>query len=65
MHTLNQLNELIKGNKTYGLASLAILVVLAKANGYVDDESATAILYILGFGSVITLRNGITTENNK
>lgn len=49
----------LSGYKTFILAGLGILVVIIHLLGWLDASSSNAILTILGFGSIITLRSAI------
>lgn len=51
---------MLTGYKTYILATLAIVLLLLGDNGIISVSAVNAILPILGFGSVISLRAAIS-----
>ena len=54
--------EWLKGKKTYIVAILAGLVVMAQQAGFVTPEQAVAITGVLGAMGLATLRAGISAE---
>ena len=55
---VKKINERLKGNRTFILATVALVVISANFFGFVDAATANALLGLLGFGSIITLRAG-------
>ena len=51
----------LRGKKTYILIACALAVSGMDMTGLIDDGSANTALTVLGFGSLATLRAGITT----
>lgn len=49
----------MKGYRTYALGTIGILVALAWGLGYLPADSAQAILGILGFGGMLSMRAAI------
>lgn len=47
--------DLLRGKKTYILATCGAIVVFAKLAGWFDEETANTLLALLGFGSFATL----------
>jgi hypothetical protein len=50
---------MLTGYKTYILASLAIIVLVLMHFGIIDVTNGLQILGLLGFGTVMALRNSI------
>ena len=49
----------LKGQKTYIVAVLVALTVVAQQLGWIDDPTSGAILGLLGAGGLATLRAGV------
>ena len=52
--------NLFRGSKTYILVACGLIVAGLHLAGLISDEAANTTLAVLGFGSLATLRAGIT-----
>ena len=56
------INAFLMGKKSYVLGTVGVLVSTLWFSGVIDSEVAVPILNILGFGSVVTLRQAISNK---
>lgn len=59
MTVIKTIVDFLKGKKSYILAGLGVLTVLANHYSYISSSTEQQILLILGFGTVAALRAGI------
>lgn len=52
----------LSGYKTYILGFLALIIIGLTLAGIISPEIANAVLPLLGFGSIITLRSAISNS---
>lgn len=57
--------ESLQGYKTYILSGLGFGIIGAFLLGFLDLDTTVAILGMLGFGSVVTLRDAISKLGSK